>query len=99
MMHFGIFAVVDTFNHFRSDEGAARYNSIDRDHCTKMLSTESSWIDVMVSEGTFEADVEDEVIVDVCVLRGPKGERSFLQSAVERRQEFGRFVENTNLSV
>lgn len=52
---------------------------------------------MMVSEGTLEADVEDDVIVDVRVGRRPKCEGSSFKSAVERRQEFGRFIKNTNM--
>lgn len=96
-MHLGVFAVMDTFDHFRTNKRAARNNSIDGDHLTKMLSTESTGVDVMVSKGTFEADIEDDIIVDVCMLGRPKGERSFLQSAVERWQEFSRFIKDTRL--
>ena len=39
----------------------------------------------MVSEGTLEADVEDDVIIDVRVRRRPKRECSFFESAVEGR--------------
>lgn len=50
----------------------------------------------MVAEGTLEADVKDNVIVDICVRRRPKREGSFFKSAVERRQEFGRFIKDTD---
>ena len=50
----------------------------------------------MVAEGTLEADVEDDVIVDVRVRRRPKREGSFFESAVERRQEFRRFIKDTD---
>ena len=69
MMHFGVFAVMDTFHHFRTNEGTARDDSVDRDHFAEVLGAEGSWVDVVVAEGTFEADVKDEVVVDVRVLR------------------------------
>jgi len=51
----------------------------------------------MVAEGTLEADVEDDVIVDVRVRRRPKREGSFFEGAVERRQEFSWFIKDTNM--
>ena len=94
-MHLGVLAVMDTFYHFGTNEGTARDDTINGNHFAQMLSTESTGIDVMVSEGSLEADVKDDVISDVRVLRRPKGEGSFFESAVERRQEFSRFTEDT----
>jgi hypothetical protein len=51
----------------------------------------------MVAEGTLEADVKDDVIVDIRVRRRPKRKGSFFESAVERRQEFGRFIKDTDM--
>jgi len=76
---------MNTFNHFRANEGTARDDSIDGNHLAEMLSAKGSGIDVMVAEGSFEANIKDEVIINVCVLRRPKGEGSFFEGAVERR--------------
>ena len=94
-MHLGVFAVMDTFYHFGTNEGTARDDTINGNHFAQMLSTEGTGIDVMVSEGSLEADVEDDIIIDVRVLRRAKGEGSFLESAVEGWKELGRFIEDT----
>ena len=51
MMHLGVLAVMDTLYHFGTNEGTARDDTINGDHFAQMLSTESTGIDVMVSEG------------------------------------------------
>lgn len=57
-----------------------------------MCCAEGAGVDVVVAKGAFEADVEDAVLGDVCVLRGAEGQRGFLEGAVKGGQELGRLV-------
>ena len=60
-----------------------------------MLSAKGTGVDVMVTKGSFEADVEDCVVGDVCVLWCSKGQGGFFEGAIEGRKEISGFIENT----
>jgi hypothetical protein len=60
-----------------------------------VLSAKGTGIDVMVTKGSFEADVEDCVVGDVGVLRCSKCHCCFFEGAVEGREEISGFIENT----
>src|SRR5271169_6380222 len=68
MMHFCIFAIVNTFDHFGTNKGTACYYTVERNHFTEVLGSKGTGVDVMVAEGTLETNVEYGVIVDVSVL-------------------------------
>jgi hypothetical protein len=64
-----------------------------------MCCAEGAGVDVVVAKGALEADVEDAVVRDVCVLWGSEGQRGFLEGAVKGGQELGRLVQYAALSV
>ena len=95
MMHFCVFAVMYTFDHFGTNEGTACDYTVEGNHFTEMLGSKGTWVDVMVTEGTFEADVEDCVVVDVSVLNTSESHCSFFQGAIEWRKEVSWFGKDT----
>ena len=95
MMHFCVFAVMDAFYHFGTNEGTTCDYTVERNHFTEMLCSKGTRVDVMVTEGAFEADVEDCVVIDVGVLVTAKSHCSFFQGAIEWKKEFGWFGKDT----
>jgi len=57
-----------------------------------MLGPQGTGVNVMVAEGTFEANVEDNVVGDVGMLGGSKSQRGFFERAVKGGEEVGRFA-------
>ena len=79
------------FDHFGTDEGTACDYTVKGNHFTEMLCSKGTGVDVMVTEGAFEADVEDCVVVDVGMLDTAERHCSLFQSAIEWRKEFSWF--------
>ena len=86
---------MNAFHHFRTNERTTCYDTVKGNHFTEMVGSKGTGVDVMVTEGAFEADIEDCVVVDVGMLNAAKGHCSFFQSPIERRKELCWFGEDT----
>jgi len=95
VMEFGLFAVMNGFNHFGADERTAGDDAINRDRFAEVGCAEGAGVDVVVAERALEADVEDSVFVDVGVLMCSEGHGGFLERAIEGREEVCWFVQDT----
>ena len=95
MMHFCVFAVMDAFYHFGTNEGTTCDYAVEGNHFSEMLRPKGAGVDVMVTKRPFEADVEHYVVIDVGVLGTAKSHCSFFQGAIEWREEFGWFGKDT----
>lgn len=86
---------MNTFDHFGTNKGTACYYTVEGNHFTEMLGSKGTWVDVMVAEGTFEADIEDCVVVDVGVLNCSESHCCFFQGAIEGRKKVGGLGKDT----
>jgi len=96
MMHFSFFAVVYRFYHLGTDERTFCDDAIDGDGFSEVGGAKSAGVDVIVAERTFETDVEDCVVVDVCVLWRTEDHNSVLESFFEGRNKLSRVIKNAS---
>jgi hypothetical protein len=89
---------VYALHHFGTHEGTARDDTVEGNHFTEVLGSKGTGIDVMITKRTFEADVENRVLVDVRVLQSTKRESRVFKSAVERGKKVRWLIEDTAVS-